>query len=178
MNHLKAQRLQSLQIRALLTKKQYAFSKKLAEFIITDEETSTDDELHAAKPFQKRKNTILEEMHSGTEVRADSVTKFKQALEEKFFKQLQKSLHTNWFKNSQDDHLPDLKPIMESSDKVDVRMVNLVKAYDAVRVKRWSDVFIAPDLIDTSDCDKNTGKVNLNQERATAPDVAGGLHKL
>lgn len=43
-------------------------------------------------------------------------------------------------------------------------MVNLIKTYDAVRIKRWSDVFVPPMLLNTEDEDEN-GKVNLKQHK-------------
>lgn len=46
-----------------------------------------------------------------------------------------------------------MQPFMDSKDKVDIRLMNLLKAYDTLRLKRWSSVFVPPDIVDTSDGD-------------------------
>ena len=60
LNFLRATRLHALQIRSLLSKKQYALSRKLAEYILTDEESEDDPDIKKT-PSNKLKgaDTVL-----------------------------------------------------------------------------------------------------------------------
>jgi len=61
-----------------------------------------------------------------------------------------------------------MTPFMESKDKVDIRLMNLLKAYDTLRLKRWSSIFVPPDIVDTSDGDSAANymdnNISVNQE--------------
>ena len=81
-------------------------------------------------------------------------------LRKKFEKYIYQIYHTNWFKPSFSEKLPDIKSFMESKDKTDIRLMNLMKAYDAVRIKRWSHIAVDPQLVDTSDLGEDGEKIS------------------
>lgn len=87
LNHIRSTRLHSLQIRTLLTKKQNAFSRKLAEYILTDEETASD---HDSPQKLKRSDTIMSELHlpknKTAPLNGGLNEKFKAAFQQKFEK--------------------------------------------------------------------------------------------
>jgi len=68
---------------------------------------------------------------------------------------------------------------MNSKNKTDIRMMNLLKAYDTVRLKRWSSVFVPPDIVDTSDIDEEGNIVNhkspIQEIRETSRGDQGGV---
>ena len=55
--------------------------------------------------------------------------------------------HIKWFKNSWDEPFPDLSPYLASRCKSDVRLLNLVKRYDALQLQRWSSVLVIPNYV-------------------------------
>lgn len=83
LNHLRSTRLHSLQIRTLLTKKQNAFSRKLAEYILTDEETESD---HGTR--KTKKATPLVDLNLKKNKVNGLSEKFQAAFQSKFNKQI------------------------------------------------------------------------------------------
>ena len=59
----------------------------MSEFIITDEESSTDDELHNAKTL-RRTNTVLKEMNQPKDMPRGKGGAFREGVQNRFFNQL------------------------------------------------------------------------------------------